>query len=95
MNSPRFDIQILMSRLRILGAVGRDARGVLARLACSDADRAGRDLLLSWARESGFETRCDAIGNLFIIHNPSGSDESRRTSTALSMRGCTTGATAF
>lgn len=76
MNSSRIDTERLMSRLRDLGAVGRDQNGVLARLACSDADRVGRDLLLAWAREAGFETRCDAIGNLFIIHNPSGSDES-------------------
>lgn len=59
--------QRLLSRLDTLGAVGRDAEGRLARIAATDADRAGRDLLVGWLEEGGLEVVVDRIGNIFGI----------------------------
>lgn len=57
----------LLERLRDLGQVGRDAEGRLTRLAASDADRAGRDLVAGWFAEAGLEVAVDRVGNLFGI----------------------------
>ncbi|HWL69974.1 MAG TPA: Zn-dependent hydrolase [Geminicoccus sp.] len=65
--SAGIDGRVLLARLRELGEVGRDARGRLVRLAASDADRAGRDLLARWLQGAGLEVAVDAIGNLFGI----------------------------
>lgn len=55
----------LIERLRALGSIGRDNSGVLTRLALSDDDKAGRDLLVSWLRAAGLTVTIDAIGNIF------------------------------
>ena len=57
----------LLGRLRTLGDVGRDGQGRLVRLAGSDADKAGRDLLAAWMREAGLEVAVDRIGNMFGV----------------------------
>ena len=61
------DGERLLARLRALGQVGRDAEGRLTRLAASDADRAGRDLVAGWFAEAGLEVAVDQVGNLFGI----------------------------
>ncbi len=55
----------LVARLEELGQVGAIAGGGCARLALSDADRAGRDLVVSWMRDLGLVVTVDAIGNVF------------------------------
>jgi N-carbamoyl-L-amino-acid hydrolase len=60
----------LLSRLEQLGATGRSQSGVLTRLAASDEDRAGRDLLVSWLEEAGLEVKIDGIGNIFGLWKP-------------------------
>jgi N-carbamoyl-L-amino-acid hydrolase len=55
----------LLARLRQLGNTGRNAAGQLTRLAASDEDKLGRDLLVSWLREAGLSVSVDAIGNIF------------------------------
>ncbi|MGO4128415.1 Zn-dependent hydrolase [Inquilinus sp. YAF38] len=55
----------LLDRLQRLGAIGRGPSGGPTRLALTDADRAGRDLLAGWMREAGLEARVDRIGNIF------------------------------
>jgi N-carbamoyl-L-amino-acid hydrolase len=55
----------LLNRLQRLGAVGRGPSGGPTRLALTDADRAGRDLLAGWMRGAGLEVRVDRIGNIF------------------------------
>jgi N-carbamoyl-L-amino-acid hydrolase len=55
----------LLSRLRTLGDIGRDADGALTRLAGSDADKAARDVLVGWMKSAGLDVRIDAIGNIF------------------------------
>lgn len=70
--TPSLDAARLMGRLRELGATGRDAAGRLSRLAGSDADRAGRDLLCGWLREAGLAVEVDRIGNIHGVWSPPG-----------------------
>ncbi len=44
----RIDIDRLMCRIQALGEVGALDGGGVCRLALSDADKAGRDLLVKW-----------------------------------------------
>ncbi|MEI4485226.1 Zn-dependent hydrolase [Frigidibacter sp. MR17.14] len=62
----------LIARIEELGATGRDAEGRLTRLAGTDADRAGRDLLSGWLHAAGLRVEIDAIGNIYGIWNPEG-----------------------
>jgi N-carbamoyl-L-amino-acid hydrolase len=57
----------LLARLRALGEVGRDSEGRLVRLAGTDADKAGRDLVAGWFRDAGLEVVVDQVGNLFGV----------------------------
>jgi len=59
----RFVGERLSSRLARLGEVGAIPGGGVARLALSDADKAGRDLVVSWMRELGLAVTIDGIGN--------------------------------
>ncbi|MDP1899018.1 MAG: Zn-dependent hydrolase [Rubrivivax sp.] len=59
-NGPR-----LMTRLDRLADIGRTEDGSCCRLALTDEDRAGRDLVAGWMRELGLEVRIDPIGNIF------------------------------
>lgn len=54
----------LVEGLEALGAVGRRPDGSSCRLALTDEDRAGRDLVVSWMREQGLEVHVDRVGNL-------------------------------
>jgi N-carbamoyl-L-amino-acid hydrolase len=55
----------LLARLEELAAIGATADGSCCRLALTDEDRAGRDLVVRWMRELGLEVRIDPIGNIF------------------------------
>jgi N-carbamoyl-L-amino-acid hydrolase len=55
----------LMDRLNRLAEIGRTEDGSCCRLALTDEDRAGRDLVSGWMRELGLEVRVDRIGNIF------------------------------
>lgn len=57
----------LLSGLRALGAIGRDAQGRLTRLAATDEDRLGRDMFAGWARAAGLDVKIDRVGNMFAI----------------------------
>jgi len=58
----------LLQQIAQLGALGRDAeQGGRTRIAFTDADRAGRDLLVQWMRDLDLEVRVDRIGNIFGI----------------------------
>ena len=54
----------LMTSLMELAAIGVTDGGGVTRLALSDEDRAGRDLLSSWMNEAGLEVRVDDFGNM-------------------------------
>ena len=55
----------LMDQLGRLAEVGMTAEGACCRLALTDEDRAGRDLVVHWMRELGLQVRVDPIGNIF------------------------------
>jgi len=56
----------LWQSLMDLAAIGATPRGGVCRLALTDLDRQGRDLVISWARAAGCSVRVDAIGNIFM-----------------------------
>lgn len=57
----------LLKNIKDLGQVGRDDKGVLTRLALSESDKAGRNLVVSWMREANLDIKIDKIGNIFGI----------------------------
>jgi N-carbamoyl-L-amino-acid hydrolase len=54
----------LRDRLDELGEVGALEGGGVSRLALTDADRDGRDLVVSWLRDLGTRVEVDRIGNI-------------------------------
>jgi N-carbamoyl-L-amino-acid hydrolase len=60
----RIDGERLSRRIEELGQVGAIPGGGVARLALTDADRAGRDLVSGWMREMGLAVTVDAVGNV-------------------------------
>jgi N-carbamoyl-L-amino-acid hydrolase len=54
----------LMDRIMSLAEVGSTEGGGCARLALTDADRDGRDLVVSWMRDLGLDITVDAVGNV-------------------------------
>ncbi|MES0879374.1 Zn-dependent hydrolase [Roseibium sp. SCP14] len=65
------DSEQLLTRLKVLGNTGRE-EGRLSRLAASEADKAGRDQLVTWLEEAGLEVHVDRIGNVFGVWNVPG-----------------------
>jgi beta-ureidopropionase / N-carbamoyl-L-amino-acid hydrolase len=60
------DGDLLLQQLRELGEIGGDAEsGGRTRIALTDDERAGRDLVVKWMRELDLEVRIDRVGNLF------------------------------
>ena len=57
----------LLEQIKALGAAGVDAEGRRTRLAASDEDKAGRDLVAGWMQDAGLKVLVDRIGNLFGI----------------------------
>lgn len=54
----------LQSRLQCLGEVGALEGGGVSRLALTDADKKGRDLVVSWMQDLGLDIAIDPIGNV-------------------------------
>lgn len=54
----------LFSRLQALGQIGALEGGGVCRLALSDEDKQGRDLVIRWMRELGLSVTIDRIGNV-------------------------------
>jgi N-carbamoyl-L-amino-acid hydrolase len=61
----RIDSDRLRARLAELADVGATDEGGCCRLALTDEDRAGRDLVRGWMFEAGLDVRVDPIGNIF------------------------------
>ena len=63
----RINTQRLADSMAELGRVGETPRGGLTRLALSDEDRRGRDLLVEWMRSAGLTVSVDRMGNIFGV----------------------------
>ena len=63
----RIDGDRLMDRLFRLGQVGALEGGGVCRLVLTDADKAGRNLVVGWMRDLGLEVSIDRIGNVVGI----------------------------
>ena len=55
----------LLEQLNTLAEIGMTPEGACCRLALSDEDRLGRDLLITWMKELKLEVSIDPIGNIF------------------------------
>jgi len=62
----RINGERLWQSLMALARIGGTARGGVCRLALTDLDRQGRDLVTRWAREAGMGVTVDRIGNVFM-----------------------------
>ncbi|MER1967929.1 Zn-dependent hydrolase [Castellaniella sp. GW247-6E4] len=62
----RIDGDRLWASLMQLARIGATEKGGVCRLALTDLDGQGRDLVRRWATELGCTVRVDAIGNLFM-----------------------------
>ena len=60
----RVDGERLRGRLATLAEIGDTGDGGNCRLALTDADKAGRDLVVEWMEALDLEVRIDAIGNV-------------------------------
>ena len=66
MNDLRIDGPRLWDSLMELARIGATDKGGVKRLALTDLDRQGRDLVVGWARAEGLAITVDAIGNVFM-----------------------------
>jgi len=65
-NALRIDGQRLWGALMELAAIGATPKGGVCRLALTELDKQGRDLVTRWAREAGMTVTIDKIGNGFM-----------------------------
>ncbi|VWD27982.1 MULTISPECIES: Zn-dependent hydrolase [Burkholderia] len=73
------DGALLLDQLRRLGEVGADPdAGGRTRIALTDDERVGRDLVVEWMRELDLDVRIDRIGNLFGTLRSATDDGSER-----------------
>jgi N-carbamoyl-L-amino-acid hydrolase len=66
MDELRINGERLWQSLMDLAAIGATEKGGVKRLALTDLDRQGRNLVVSWGREAGMEITVDQIGNVFM-----------------------------
>ena len=72
--SVRIDGKRLWDSLMELARIGGTPKGGVCRLALTDLDKQGRDLVVGWAKEAGMSITTDQIGNVFMRR--SGKDDS-------------------
>jgi len=60
----KIDADRLHARLAELATIGDTGDGGVCRLALTDEDKAGRDLLVTWMRDLGLRIEIDEIGNI-------------------------------
>ncbi|MFZ6641306.1 Zn-dependent hydrolase [Undibacterium sp. TC4M20W] len=56
----------LWASLMELAQIGATQKGGVKRLALTDLDKQGRDLVVSWAKQAGLTVTIDQIGNVFM-----------------------------
>ncbi|MEN3112021.1 Zn-dependent hydrolase [Uliginosibacterium paludis] len=62
----RINGERLWDSLMTLAQIGATEKGGVCRLALTDLDRQGRDLVVGWAKEAGMSVTVDKIGNVFM-----------------------------
>ena len=73
------DGALLLDQLRQLGEIGADPEaGGRTRIALTDDERAGRDLVVAWMRELDLDVQVDRIGNIFGTLRAESDDGSER-----------------
>lgn len=65
MNTLSINPDRLFSKLDALSKIGTTPQGGVRRLALTDEDKLGRDLVVSWMRELNLQIKIDQIGNIF------------------------------
>src|SRR5437764_10991854 len=65
--SVRIDGPRLWRSLMELAQIGATPKGGVRRLALTDLDRQGRDLVIGWLRDAGASVEIDGAGNIFAI----------------------------
>ncbi|KAF7959314.1 Zn-dependent hydrolase [Cupriavidus sp. UYMU48A] len=63
---PRVNGERLWESLMELASIGATPKGGVKRLALTELDKAGRDLVISWAKEARMTISTDKIGNVFM-----------------------------
>ena len=66
MNELRINGDRLWASLMELAKIGATPKGGVKRLALTDLDKQGRDLVVGWAQEAGLSITVDQIGNVFM-----------------------------
>ena len=66
MSELRIDGDRLWAALMELAAIGATPKGGVKRLALTDLDRQGRDLVVEWGKQAGLTVTIDQIGNVFM-----------------------------
>jgi len=66
MTERRINGDRLWDSLMELARIGATAKGGVKRLALTDLDKQGRDLVVRWGREAGMSITIDQIGNVFM-----------------------------
>ena len=66
MDELRINGERLWAALMELAQIGATAKGGVKRLALTDLDKQGRDLVVRWGREAGMSITIDQIGNVFM-----------------------------
>jgi N-carbamoyl-L-amino-acid hydrolase len=66
MNELRINGPRLWNSLMELAHIGATDKGGVKRLALTDLDRQGRDLVVQWGRQAGLAITVDKIGNVFM-----------------------------
>ena len=65
-NSLRINGDRLWQSLMELAQIGATPKGGVKRLALTDLDKQGRDLVTGWAKQAGMSVTIDKIGNVFM-----------------------------
>src|SRR5450830_225929 len=66
MSELRINGERLWAALMELAQIGATAKGGVKRLALTDLDKQGRDLVVGWGRDAGMSVTVDQIGNVFM-----------------------------
>ncbi|HEF5156721.1 allantoate amidohydrolase [Burkholderia multivorans] len=64
--SIKVDGKRLWNSLMEMAKIGATPKGGVCRLALTDLDKAGRDLIVRWAKEAGCTVTVDTMGNVFM-----------------------------